>query len=143
MLAVISQMRIALLDVYQVTSVDCVAYMDFYTPYWLTTILTLLILVAAFGLHRLLPAIATACFPHMERDRIRDLRSLIVKYVFIFMYVNFNVCFLLFFGSSSCQVLSNDLFFFSVEFAARSFIRPSASRAYRFGIVHKSAQIIT
>jgi amino acid permease len=87
MLGVISQMRIALLDVYQVTSIDCVAYMDFYTPYWLTTSLTLLILVVAFGLHRLLPSIVAACFPDMKRDRVRDLRSMIVKYLLIFMYV--------------------------------------------------------
>ncbi len=121
MLDVISQMRIALLDVYEVMSVDCVAYVDFFTPYWLTTSLTLFILVAAFCLHRLLPLVSTACFANMDRNRVRELRSLIVKYTFIFMCVHFS---LFFFLLMTVMLLRTDLRLCCVDFAARSFTRP-------------------
>jgi hypothetical protein len=122
MLDVISQMRIALLDVYQVMSVDCVAYMDFFTPYWLTTSLTLFILVVAFCLHRLLPFVSTACFIDMDRNRVRDLRSLIVKYTFIFMCVLW-LSWSAFVKTLTCALSTYFVVCF-VDFAARFFIRP-------------------
>ncbi len=76
---------------FQVTSVDCLADIDFFTPFWLTTSLTLFILIAALCIHLLLPW-ATHCFPDVSISRVRDARSLIVKYTCVFMYVYFFCC---------------------------------------------------
>jgi hypothetical protein len=87
MQSMMSQMKLALLDIYQVASVDCLAPMDFYTPYWLTCSITFGVLLAAAALHRVLPTLVRFCCRSADIDWIRWLQSSVVKYTSIFMTV--------------------------------------------------------
>ncbi len=114
------QMRLALLDIYQVASVrrllctcrtlveclvhgnvillllnvfqvDCIANVNYYVPYWTVVLVTSALLLVAFFLHRTLPAIARSCCAQLEGDVIREARSKIVKYTCVLMTVFYPV----------------------------------------------------
>ncbi len=87
MQGLLDQMRVALLDVYQVTAVDCLAPIDFYLPFWMTTIFVLSFLCVAVILHRLSKPIAKTCCKTFTVQQVKKFRSNVVKFTAIFMTV--------------------------------------------------------
>ena len=77
--------RVALMDVFQVTAVDCFVPLDFYAPYYFVTITTVCLLVLTLTLHRVLPRAIVAWFPHWEGNVHKKWRNLLVKGICIFM----------------------------------------------------------
>ena len=55
MAGLLAAFRLALMDVYQVTAVDCYAEFNFYTPFYFTTIATTVMLLSIPILHRSVP----------------------------------------------------------------------------------------
>ncbi len=83
---ILSFFRLALMDVFAITAVDCYAPFDFWTPFWGVTILTLSILIGAAILHRVTPWFVQRCFP----DKIswaQNIRSGLLKGTTIYMTI--------------------------------------------------------
>ena len=47
--------RVALMDVFQVTAIDCYVPMNFYAPFYFVTMTTVALLAAGALIHRVLP----------------------------------------------------------------------------------------
>ena len=77
--------RVALMDVFQVTAVDCFVPMDFFTPFYFVSGTTITLLAATYGAHRALPWLARTWFPHWATDAIKRARNLLLKAICIFM----------------------------------------------------------
>ena len=77
--------RVALMDVFQVTAVDCYVPMDFYAPFYFVTMTTVAVLVGGALVHRVLPLAMQRWASHWESDERKHGRNVIVKSICIFM----------------------------------------------------------
>ena len=77
--------RLALMDVFQVTAVDCYVPMDFYPPFYFVTMTTVAVLAAGALVHRVLPLVLGRCAPQWEVNQRKHWRNFIVKAICIFM----------------------------------------------------------
>ncbi len=59
----------------------------FNSPYYLTTVTALTILVLAPVVHKTIPLLLGACCPHLVSDWNKRMRDLVVKFVAIFMTI--------------------------------------------------------
>jgi hypothetical protein len=91
MQGLLGSFRVALMDVFQVTAVDCWQKMDFWTPYWITILTTSVLLLLAPLLHAVIPIVFQRCAAcaSLDEDRRKRLRGLTVKGIAIFMSVFF------------------------------------------------------
>jgi hypothetical protein len=76
--------RVFLLDIFQVTSVDCYVPYNFFLPFYFTLVGTLSILLITPIFHRAIPILLKAC--NSQRDR-HYIRNMLVKTVSVFMTI--------------------------------------------------------
>ena len=81
--------RVALMDVFQVTAVDCYVPMDFYAPFYFVCLSTVVVLVGGALVHRVLPRALQRWAPQWEADERKNWRNLLVKAICIFMVFRF------------------------------------------------------
>ena len=79
-------MRFALLDVYQTAAVDCWSDITYYTPFYLTTVLTLSFLACSAVLHRAIPGLIARCCPQYDSSN-SYWRSVCLKITVVVMTV--------------------------------------------------------
>jgi len=77
--------RVALMDLFQVTAVDCYVPMNFYAPFYFVTMATVAVLAAGALVHRALPLLLQRFAPQWEANQRKHWRNVIVKAICIFM----------------------------------------------------------
>ena len=111
--------RVALMDVFQVTAVDCYVPMDFFAPFYFVTLSTVALLAGGALVHRVLPQALQRWAPHWEAGRRKYWRNAIVKGICIFMVRR---------PTGFCFVPLSFLFFFPIH--SRSFGLPLFFRPF-------------
>jgi hypothetical protein len=87
----LSWMRLALFDLFTITSVDCLTTMNFYTPYWVICGITLGILIVIPIIHRNVPALLVRFGFTDDPELGYTLRSLLIKVLAMYMTIFYPV----------------------------------------------------
>jgi hypothetical protein len=101
--SVLAQFRLALLDFFSVTAVDCYTTFSFYLPFWITLTATSGLLILAAVFHKVLPFLFATCCSAADPTWPKYLRSLIVKSAAIFLTVLYPAISLQSLSLWSCQ----------------------------------------